>query len=156
MVPESSVSAVVKATTSAHPSMMSCLLHASLSSAVPEKIRSKFATLLTSQSSMMQGWLKAAAPRNILDISLVTEPVSQASGWLKALVSANVPNMEDTELVSHSSGWLKALAPPNVLAMFVTELVSQASSELKAKARLNVEYIFVTLLVSHLEISPLN
>ena len=57
-MPESSVSAVVKAATSAHPSMMSCLLHASPSSAVPKKMRLKFATLLTSQS-MMPGWLKA-------------------------------------------------------------------------------------------------
>ena len=62
--------------------MMSCLLHASLSSAVPEKMWLKFATLLTSQS-MMPGWLKATAPSST-DIMSVTELVSQASCWLKA------------------------------------------------------------------------
>ena len=70
---------------------------------------SKFATLLTSQSSMMPGWLKAAAPSNVRDI-IVTELVFQTSGWLNDSATQNVPLMDVTSLVSQTSSELKARA----------------------------------------------
>merc|ERR1740130_1828103 len=47
------------------------------------------------------GWLKAAAPRNILFMLVTSAVLNPDSGWLKAFAPQNMPSMLVTFAVSH-------------------------------------------------------